>query len=138
MSSSFRLLRPFGGTCLLFSLLFGSLPVAFAQEEEVIEEIIVSARKIEEGIQKVPLAVQVLTAEALEDLNIEMFDHFAEQTPSMTFFGAGAGSPNGSQRPTLNVDFREPVYHQRLSSSWSIARKRFRKVLKTEEHFIQE
>ena len=97
MSSSFRLLRPFGGTCLLFSLLFGSLPVAFAQEEEVIEEIIVSARKIEEGIQKVPLAVQVLTAEALEDLNIEMFDHFAEQTPSMTFLGAGAGSPNGSQ-----------------------------------------
>jgi outer membrane receptor protein involved in Fe transport len=73
------------------------MPVAVAQEEEVIEEIIVTARKMEEGIQKVPLAVQVLTEEVLEDLNIEGFDNFAEQTPSMTFLGAGAGSPGGSQ-----------------------------------------
>lgn len=97
MSPSFRLLSPIGSTCLLVSLLFGSLPAAFAQEEEAIEEIIVSARKIEEGIQKVPMAVQVLTAETLENLNIEMFDNFAEQTPSMTFLGAGPGSPGGSQ-----------------------------------------
>ncbi len=91
MSPSFRLLSPIGSTCLLVSLLFGSLPAAFAQEEEAIEEIIVSARKIEEGIQKVPMAVQVLTAETLENLNIEMFENFAEQTPSMTFLGAGPG-----------------------------------------------
>ncbi len=97
MSPSFRLLSPIGSTCLLVSLLFGSFPAAFAQEEEAIEEIIVSARKIEEGIQNVPLAVQVLTAKTLENLNIEGFDNFAEQTPSMTFLGAGAGSPGGSQ-----------------------------------------
>jgi outer membrane receptor protein involved in Fe transport len=68
-----------------------------AQDDELLDEIIVSVRKVEEGVQKVPVAVQVLTQEALENLNIEMFDNFAEQTPSMTFLGAGAGSPGGSQ-----------------------------------------
>ena len=97
MSPSYRLVQPIGVACLLFSFLIGSMPVAVAQEDEAIEEIIVSARKIEEGIQKVPLAVQVLTGEVLENLNIDGFDNFAEQTPSMTFLGAGAGSPGGSQ-----------------------------------------
>jgi outer membrane receptor protein involved in Fe transport len=73
------------------------LPDATAQDDELLDEIIVSVRKVEEGVQKVPVAVQVLTEEALEDLNIEMIDNFAEQTPSMTFLGAGAGSAVGSR-----------------------------------------
>ena len=97
MSSTHNLVRPIGVASLLLSFLISSMPVAVAQEEELIEEIIVTARKMEEVIQKVPLAVQVLTEEVLEDLNIEGFDNFAEQTPSMTFLGAGAGSPGGSQ-----------------------------------------
>jgi len=73
------------------------LQTAVAQDDELLEEIIVSARKFEEGVQKVPAAVQVLPAEKLEDLNIEMFDEFAQITPTMTFLGAGPGSPGGSQ-----------------------------------------
>jgi iron complex outermembrane recepter protein len=97
MSRSHRLVRPIAGTFFFSLLLWGSLPAANAQDDEFLEEIIVSARKMEEGVQKVPLAVQVLTAETLDNLNIEMFDNFAEQTPSMTFLGAGPGSPGGSQ-----------------------------------------
>jgi iron complex outermembrane receptor protein len=97
MFRSYSLSRPIAGACFLVSIMCSNLTAAYAQNEEVLEEIIVTARKIEESIQKVPVAVQVLTAETLENLNIEMFDNFAEQTPSMTFLGAGPGSPNGSQ-----------------------------------------
>jgi len=97
MSRSHRLIGPIAGACFLISFLCSSMTVAYAQDDEFLDEIIVSVRKIEEDIQKVPVAVQVLTAEALENLNVEMFDNFAEQTPSMTFLGAGPGSPGGSQ-----------------------------------------
>ena len=64
MSTSYRLFRPIAGTCFLISFLCSSLTIAYAQDNEFLDEIIVSVRKIEEGIQKVPVAVQVLTGEA--------------------------------------------------------------------------
>jgi outer membrane receptor protein involved in Fe transport len=64
----------------------GSLP-AFAQTEEgsgyMLEEIIVTAQKREESLQDVPVAVDVVSGQALIDNNILDFEQMADTLPSL-------------------------------------------------------
>ena len=41
------------------------------------EEILVTARKYEENIQEIPIAVSAFTAENIEDLNLKSIDEIA-------------------------------------------------------------
>jgi iron complex outermembrane recepter protein len=73
-------------------------PVAFAQqaEEGVLEEVIVTAQKREENVQNVPISVQAIGTEKLEQLHIQGFDDYVKFLPSVTFQAGGAGGgPNG-------------------------------------------
>lgn len=65
-----------------------------------VEEIIVSARKIEENIQEVPVAVSAFTASTIQELNLESLDDIAKFTPGFSFTSAFGRQP-GSDRPAI-------------------------------------
>ena len=50
-----------------------------------LEEVVVTARKIEERLQDVPLAISAFNAEEIESASIDNLDDIANLTPGMTF-----------------------------------------------------
>ncbi len=67
---------------------------ASAQEQRpkrAIEEITVTATKVEESLQDVPIAVHALTGDDLEELGITNFSDYVMQLPSVTAGGSGPG-----------------------------------------------
>jgi outer membrane receptor protein involved in Fe transport len=70
-------------------------PALLAQQSEGIEEITVTAQKRAENLQDVPISIQALGGEALEELNLMNFMDYTKMLPSvaMEMNGtAGAGS----------------------------------------------
>lgn len=69
--------------------------VAYSQQVEtggaVLEEVIVTAQKRVEDVQKVPISIQVLGGEKLEQLQVKDFLDFAKFMPSVTFSTLGPG-----------------------------------------------
>ncbi|MCL4791436.1 MAG: TonB-dependent receptor [Gammaproteobacteria bacterium] len=64
------------------------------------EEIVVTARKYEENIQEIPIAVSAFTAKSIEDLNLKSIDDIAKFTPGLSFTSAFGRQP-GSDRPSM-------------------------------------
>lgn len=64
------------------------------------EEIVVTARKFEENIQEIPLAVSAFTAANIKELNLKSIDDIAKFTPGMSFT-SGFGRQPGSDRPSM-------------------------------------
>ena len=64
---------------------------AQAQDKRVIEEITVTATKVEESLQDVPIAVSALTGDKLNELGITNFADYVMQLPSVTAGGSGPG-----------------------------------------------
>jgi len=62
-----------------------------ARPKRVLEEITVTATKVEESLQDVPVAVTALAADAIEDLGIANFADYVIQLPSVTAGGSGPG-----------------------------------------------
>jgi outer membrane receptor protein involved in Fe transport len=58
------------------------------------EEIIVTASRREESLQDVPIAMQVLTGDALANLNAKTFDDYLKYLPGVTAHGIGPGQNN--------------------------------------------
>ncbi len=77
------------------ALAFGG--VAYAQQAQQteagagLEEIIVTAQKRVEDAQKVPISIQVLGGEKLEQLQVSNFEDYAKFLPSMSFQTLGPG-----------------------------------------------
>ena len=59
--------------------------------KRVLEEIRVTATRVEESLQDVPIAVTALNAEAMDDLGITNFSDYVMQLPSVTAGGSGPG-----------------------------------------------
>jgi iron complex outermembrane recepter protein len=55
-------------------------------------EVVVTARKVEENLQNVPVSVSVFSAEDLKNLNITQFEDYATRDPSISFISAGPGT----------------------------------------------
>ena len=79
---------------------FGALAVAIIASPAIaqdgqrtggIQPIIVTATKTSENLQDVPLSVQALDSEGLEQLGIETFEDYLEQLPNVTAGGSGPG-----------------------------------------------
>ena len=70
-------------------------PALMAQQQ--LEEIIVTAQKRAENMQDVPISIQALGTQALEELNIKNFNDYVQMLPTVTSQPAlGAGSaPRG-------------------------------------------
>jgi iron complex outermembrane receptor protein len=75
-------------------------PAAFAQdapagaqaERDTLDAITVTARKREETIQDVPVAVTAFTAESLDKLNVEDLSDLDAQVPNLTIYAARGSS----------------------------------------------
>ncbi len=74
-----------------------SAPPALAQEEGLgLEEVMVTARRREESLQEVPVAVAVVDAEAIEQRSLQSIDDIARFTPGLSFskaFGRATERP---------------------------------------------
>ncbi len=73
-----------------------AVPQAFAQDELMLEEVMVTARRREENLQEVPIAVAVVDAEAIEQRSLQSVDDIARFTPGLSFskaFGRATERP---------------------------------------------
>ena len=57
-----------------------------------LQEVVVTARKVVENVQDVPISINVLTSQDLQNLGVVRFDDFAYKVPSMTFNSIGPGT----------------------------------------------
>ena len=91
------------------AILFGPAQVntAFGQEAQL-EEIVVTARKREETIQDVPLAITAFTAEEIQKRNIQEMRDIALFTPGFNFedFGGAGGTMPVIRGTTQVASFR--------------------------------
>jgi iron complex outermembrane recepter protein len=73
-------------------------PAAFGQEPQAagLEEIIVTARKVEENLQTTPIAITVLTGNALEDRQVFTTDVLDQVVPNLQFANNAALAGNNS------------------------------------------
>ena len=80
----------------LFISGFGALVHAQQRQAVHLEEVLVTARKVEENLQDTPVAITALTEEALERRMITTTDDLAAVTPNLQFKGYGPLSGNNS------------------------------------------
>ena len=76
------------GAAMVLALSAVSATAAYAQSSQdapVIEEIIVTAQKRSENVQKVPIAISVVSGEAMERANINSAEQLIQAAPSLTF-----------------------------------------------------
>ncbi len=67
-----------------------------ATDNGTVETIIVTAQKRSEDLQTVPVSVQALQTEKLEQLHITDFNDYVKFFPSVTFTAGGAGGGNAA------------------------------------------
>jgi iron complex outermembrane receptor protein len=83
------------------------------------QEIVITATKRAENLQKVPLAVTALTTKTLEDLHVDQFEDYARLVPSLSVKGGGSGGGNAS--PSSNaVYFRGVASGENANHSTSL------------------
>jgi iron complex outermembrane receptor protein len=63
----------------------------FAQADDALEEIVVTARKIEERLQDVPLAITAFGPDEIQQAGIKDLADIASLTPGLSFFNAVGG-----------------------------------------------
>lgn len=85
-------------SALMLVMCSGSITIpALAQSETlVLEEIVVSARRRDESLQDVPLAITAFTAADIQDAGIDNAEDLALQTPGFNFaklFGQNSSTP---------------------------------------------
>jgi iron complex outermembrane receptor protein len=93
------------GLSIGLSLLSGSLPIQAAARAPTnallaIDEIVVTARKREESLLEVPVAVTALTAESIKELRLVRLNDVARHTPGFSFSSATGRQP-ASDRPVM-------------------------------------
>jgi iron complex outermembrane receptor protein len=72
---------------------------------EELQDVIVTALRREENLQNVPIAMQVLTGDALAKLNATTFDDFVTDLPAVTAHGVGPGQNNIYMRGLATTAF---------------------------------
>jgi outer membrane receptor protein involved in Fe transport len=75
------------------SALLASAPPALAQDQAPsgLGELVVTATKREESLQNVPLSIQAIGTEQLEELHINDFEDYIKYLPSVAFTSFGPG-----------------------------------------------
>ncbi|PTQ12328.1 TonB-dependent receptor [Sphingomonas oleivorans] len=89
----------FRATLLLASTMLTPLAAADAQEAAAspapsagLDEIVVTAQKREESLQKVPISITAISSERLEQLQVSNFTDYVKYLPSVSFTSFGPGS----------------------------------------------
>jgi iron complex outermembrane receptor protein len=76
---------------LASAVLVGSGMAATDADQSMLEEVTVTAQKRSEDLQKVPISLQVLSGETLQEHQVSSFDDYAKFLPSVTFQTLGPG-----------------------------------------------
>jgi outer membrane receptor protein involved in Fe transport len=83
----------------LATTLLAAVSTALAQQAPVgadgLEEIIVTAQKRSEDLQKVPMSIQALSTQKLEENHVSSFQDYAKLLPSVSFQDGAAGGGSG-------------------------------------------
>jgi len=61
-------------------------------ESGSLAEIVVTARKVAENLQEVPLSIDVFTAKDMKNLGIASMDDYLQKTPSISYVSTGPGT----------------------------------------------
>jgi len=81
------------GATFTSAALLAAMSSAYGQTTPAgLEELIVTAQKREESLQDVPLAIQAIGTERLDELNVTKFDDYVKYLPSVSYQSAGPGS----------------------------------------------
>jgi outer membrane receptor protein involved in Fe transport len=64
-----------------------------ASDADLLDTVVVTARKREESLAQVPISITAFTSQSLEAYNIQSFDDYATKTPNVSF--AYGGGPTG-------------------------------------------
>ena len=99
-----NVVRTFHTVVFVAAIGVASIPYAYAQDSQsgisaLMDEITVTARKVEENIQDAPIAVSAFSGESLQARGIERIDNLDSITPNMEFRNIntnGAGGSNAS------------------------------------------
>ena len=83
------------------SAILGSASPVFAQESAELGEIIVTAQKREENLQNVPLSIQAIGSEKIEELHLTDFADYAAFLPSLSYQSGGQSGGSGFARPYM-------------------------------------
>jgi iron complex outermembrane receptor protein len=67
---------------------------ANASDSEEIQEITVTAQRRSESIQNVPITIQAISGDTLQQLNVQTFDDLIKYTPNVTYSGNNPGGGN--------------------------------------------
>src|ERR1700686_1620623 len=85
--------------------------------ETTLEEVVVTAQKRSEDLQKVPISLQVLGGEKLEQLQVHDFDDYAKLLPSVSFRSQGPGQAEMFFRGISTSQGNAPLHAGFLPSS---------------------
>jgi len=111
-----KILTTVSGLALI--LTGAAVPVsAFAQEatqtRAVLDEIVVTARKREEGLNDVPIAITAMTGDMIQESNLSDISGLAEELPNLSFGEAFSSSDRfavrGISTNGTNVGFEQAV-----------------------------
>jgi iron complex outermembrane recepter protein len=69
----------------------GAVHAADATDTNTLEEVVVTAEKRSEDLQRVPISLEVLSSETLEEHQVSNFDDYAKLLPSLSFQSFGPG-----------------------------------------------
>src|SRR5208283_518207 len=63
------------------AILAGGVPQVRAAEADTLEEVVVTAQKVTENLQNVPISIESLGTQKLEQLNITNLDDYVQYLP---------------------------------------------------------
>src|SRR5262245_32330660 len=94
-------------TSTALSLVFTASAPSFGQQQAQLglEEITVTARRVEENLMTVPLAITAFSAATIETVNLKQVNDLALMTPSFTFVNQ-SGTSGRNQRGGGAATFR--------------------------------
>jgi iron complex outermembrane recepter protein len=93
------------------SAVLAGAPAAYAQQRDTsggLEEVVVTAQKKSEKMQDVPIAIQALGTEKLDELNVQGLDDYVKYLPSVAF-SRGDGQGGNGQPGSSHVYMRGVV-----------------------------
>jgi iron complex outermembrane recepter protein len=82
------------GTGFVFAAAPADQEAATAASGGELQEVVVTAQRRSENLQDVPITIQALSGEQLQELNVVSFNDLLKYTPNVTFSGNGPGTGN--------------------------------------------
>src|SRR5688572_2990589 len=76
----------------LATAVLAAMPAWSQTDEGALAEVVVTAQKREENLQKVPLSITAIGTEKLENLQVQEFTDFAKFLPSVAYQSSGPGA----------------------------------------------